>query len=59
MKPGTSQDSKWTWLQMTQGPNHEAVKLQGPKQKMQELVQQVPYLNRGENDVEGPHAEGC
>jgi hypothetical protein len=44
---------------MTQGPNHEAVKLQGPKQKMQELVQQVPYLNRGENDVEGPHAEGC
>jgi hypothetical protein len=42
MKPGACHDSKWTWLQMTQGLKHEAVKLQEPKQKMQELVQKVP-----------------
>jgi hypothetical protein len=31
MKAITRQDMKWTRLQMSQGPKHEAVKLQGPK----------------------------
>jgi hypothetical protein len=42
MKPDTSQDSKWTWLQVTHGLKHEAIKLHGPEQKMQELARQVP-----------------
>jgi hypothetical protein len=29
MKPVTSQDTKWTRLQTTQGPNHQHVKLRG------------------------------
>jgi hypothetical protein len=29
MKPVTSQDTKWTWLQTTQGPKHQHAKLQG------------------------------
>jgi hypothetical protein len=40
MKPGTSQDTSWTWLQIAQGPKHEVVKLQGPEQKMLKLAQQ-------------------
>jgi hypothetical protein len=36
---------------MAQGSKHEAIKLRGPEQKMQELAQQV-------NDIKGPHAEG-
>jgi hypothetical protein len=35
-----------TWLQMTRGPKHEAVKLQGPKQKMREFARQVPLSKR-------------
>jgi hypothetical protein len=27
MKPGTSQHSRWTWLQMTQRPQREGTKL--------------------------------
>jgi hypothetical protein len=38
---------------MAQIPKHEAVQLQGPEQKMLEL-----YLNRGKDDVKGPHVEG-
>jgi hypothetical protein len=40
MKPGTSQHSRWTWLQTTQGPQREGTKLQGPKQKMLKLARQ-------------------
>jgi hypothetical protein len=40
MKPSTSQGTSWTWLQMAQGPKHEAGKLQGPGQKMLKLVWQ-------------------
>jgi hypothetical protein len=40
MKPGTSKDTSWTWLQMAQGPKHEAGKLQGPRQKMLKLARQ-------------------
>jgi hypothetical protein len=29
MKPVTSQDTWWTWVQMDQGPKHQHVKLQG------------------------------
>jgi hypothetical protein len=50
-EPFTNQDTKWTQLQMAQGSKHEAIKLRGPEQKMQELAQQV-------NDIKGPHAEG-
>jgi hypothetical protein len=38
MKPGTSQDTSWTWLQRAQRLKHEARKLQGPRQKMLKLV---------------------
>jgi hypothetical protein len=38
MKPGTSQDTSWTWLQRAQGLKHEAVKLQGPGPKMLKLA---------------------
>jgi hypothetical protein len=40
MKPDTSQDTSWTWLQRAQGPKHEAGKLQGPGQKMLNLARQ-------------------
>jgi hypothetical protein len=40
MKPDTSQDTSWTWLQRAQGPKHEAGKLQGPGQKMLKLAWQ-------------------
>jgi hypothetical protein len=42
MKPNISQDTKWTWLQTTQGPKHEAIYLQWLEQKMQEFVRHVP-----------------
>jgi hypothetical protein len=40
MKPGTSQDTKWIWLQVAQGPKREAMKLWGPGKKMINLVRQ-------------------
>jgi hypothetical protein len=40
MKPDTSQDTSWAWLQMAQGPKHEAVNLQGPERKMLKLERQ-------------------
>jgi hypothetical protein len=36
----TSQDTKWTWIHITRGPKHEAVKLLGPRQKMREFARQ-------------------
>jgi hypothetical protein len=38
MKPDTSQDTSWTWLQMAKGPKHEVGKLQGSRQKMLKLA---------------------
>jgi hypothetical protein len=43
MKAGTSQDKRWTWLQVIQGLECEAVKHRGPKQKMQELRAKHSY----------------
>jgi hypothetical protein len=40
MKPSISQDTSWTWLQMDQGPKHEAGKLQWDGQKMLKLARQ-------------------
>jgi hypothetical protein len=42
MKHGTSQDMKWTWLQMAQGPKREGRNLWGLEQKMLKLSRQVP-----------------
>jgi hypothetical protein len=57
-KPGTSVDPRWTWLQMSRGPKHKAVKLQGPKQKMRKLVRQVPLSNSWRKWRQGPTWRG-
>jgi hypothetical protein len=41
MKPGTNQDTRWTWLQMIQEPKREVMKHWGPKQKIQEFPHAV------------------
>jgi hypothetical protein len=55
MKPGTSQDMKWTWLQVAQWLNREGRKLWGPKQKMLKLT---PYPNRRETDAKAHMHKG-
>jgi hypothetical protein len=54
MKPGRSQDTSWTWLQMAQRPKHEAVKLQGPEQKMLKLAQQGALSKPWRRRRQGP-----
>jgi hypothetical protein len=54
MKPDTSQDSKQTWIQMAQGPKHEAVKLRGLKQKMLKLRWQVSLSKSQRKRRQGP-----
>jgi hypothetical protein len=36
MKPNKSQDTRWTWLQMTRGPKCQRANLQGLNQKNSE-----------------------
>jgi hypothetical protein len=40
MKPVTSQDTRWTWLQMTQRPKRQHASLQGLNQKTAKLAWQ-------------------
>jgi hypothetical protein len=54
MKPDTSQDTSWTWLQRAQGPTHEAVKLQGPGQEMLKLAQQGALSKLWRRRCQGP-----
>jgi hypothetical protein len=54
MKPGTSQDTSWTWLQMAQWPKHEAVKLQGSEQKMLKLARQGALSKPWRRRRQGP-----
>jgi hypothetical protein len=54
MKPSTSQDTSWTWLQRAQGPKHEAVKLQGPGQKMLKLARQGALSKPWRRQRQGP-----
>jgi hypothetical protein len=54
MKPNTSQDTSWTWLQRAQGPKHEAVKLQGPGQKMLKLARQGTLSKPWRRRHQGP-----
>jgi hypothetical protein len=54
MKPGTSQDTSWTWLQRAQGPKHEAGKLQGPRQKMLKLAWQGALSKPWRRRRQGP-----
>jgi hypothetical protein len=54
MKPDTSQDTSWTWLQRAQGPKHEAEKLQGPGQKMLKLARQGALSKPWRRRRQGP-----
>jgi hypothetical protein len=54
MKPDTSQDTSWTWLQWAQGPKHEAGKLQGPGQKMLKLARQGALSKPWRRQRQGP-----
>jgi hypothetical protein len=54
MKPNTSQDTKWTWLQVAQGPNREGTKLRGPRQKMLKLARQGALSKQQRNWCQGP-----
>jgi hypothetical protein len=54
MKPDTSQDTSWTWLQRDQGPKHEAGKLQGPGQKMLKLLRQGALSKQWRRWRQGP-----
>jgi hypothetical protein len=54
MKPDTSPDTSWTWLQMAQGLKHEAVKLQGPEQKMLKLAGQGALSKPCRRQRQGP-----
>jgi hypothetical protein len=54
MKPDTSQDTLWTWLQRAQGPKHEAVKLQGLGQKMLKLARQGALSKPWRRRRQGP-----
>jgi hypothetical protein len=54
MKLGTSQDISRTWLQMTQGPKHEAGKLQGPGQKILKLARQGALSKSWRRRRQGP-----
>jgi hypothetical protein len=54
MKPDKSQDTSWTWLQRAQGPKHEAVKLQGPRQKMLKLARQGALSKPWRRRRQGP-----
>jgi hypothetical protein len=54
MKPNTSQDTSWTWLQRAQGPKYEARKLQGPGQKMLKLARQGALSKPWRRRRQGP-----
>jgi hypothetical protein len=54
MKPGTSQDTSWTWLQRAQGPKYEAGKLHGPRQKMLKLAWQRALSKPWRRRRQGP-----
>jgi hypothetical protein len=54
MKPDTSQDTSWTWLQRAQGPKYEAGKLQGPGQKMLKLARQGALSKPWRRRRQGP-----
>jgi hypothetical protein len=54
MKPDTSQDTSWTWLQRVKGPNHETMKLQGPGQKMLKLARQGALSKPWRRRRQGP-----
>jgi hypothetical protein len=54
MKPDTSQHSRWTWLQMTQGPQCEGTKLQGPEQKMLKRARQGALSKPWRRRWQGP-----
>jgi hypothetical protein len=54
MKPDTSQDTSWTWLQMAQAPKHEAGKLQGPELKMLKLARQGALSKPWRRRRQGP-----
>jgi hypothetical protein len=54
MKPGTSQDTWWTWLQMAQWPKHEVVKLQWHEQKMLKLAWQGALSKPWRRRCQGP-----
>jgi hypothetical protein len=41
VKPDTSQDTKWTWFQVPQGPKRDGKKIRGPKQNMLKFARQV------------------
>jgi hypothetical protein len=55
MKPGTSQRSWWTWLQMIQGPHCEGTKLQGLRRKIQRLGRQDILTVHADKDIKRPH----
>jgi hypothetical protein len=55
MKPGTSQHSRWTWLQMIQGPQCEGTKLRGLTRKIQRLGLQDILTIHVDKDVKRPH----
>jgi hypothetical protein len=54
MKPDTSQDTSWTWLQMAQGPKHEVGKLQGPGHKMLKLAREGALSKPWRRRRQGP-----
>jgi hypothetical protein len=54
MKPDTSQDTSWTWLQMAQWPKHEVEKLQGLGQKMLKLARQGALSKQWRRRRQGP-----
>jgi hypothetical protein len=58
MKLGTSQHSRWTWLQMTQGPYMKAQNSRDLNKRCWSLHDKELYLNHGEDDMKGPHTEG-
>jgi hypothetical protein len=54
MKPDTSQDTSWTWLQRAQGPKPEARKFQRPGQKMLKLARQGALSKPWRRRRQGP-----
>jgi hypothetical protein len=55
MKHDTSQHSRWTWLQLTQGPQYEGTKLRGLRRKIQRLRWQDILTIYADKDVKRPH----
>jgi hypothetical protein len=57
MKPDTSQHSRWTWLQINQGPRCEGTKIRGPKQKMRKLARQGALSKKVEKTTSRVHMQ--